>query len=666
MSAKDTIENMRALASSRGGSCLSETYVDQRTPLLWRCKEGHTWQAAPSQVKGSRNKAGTWCPVCGQRLATNKRMATVADMEQLATSRGGTFASTEYRGSQVKHAWRCRRYPEHSEFQMWPCSVRQGQWCPHCAGNARPTLDDLSALAREHHPLARCLSNSYRNSTEPLTWSCGSKEHPSFTRSYRSVRYDGGWCPLCKKERARPKKYDRELLCAFAQRLGGCLVTPEPYRSTKQLLRWRCADGHEFTRSLDSILTSRSFCAECRKRAGFREQYIRALFAHLFGVPFERTRGLDWLKNDRGNKMEIDGFNAELALAFEHNGQQHYELDGYFATRHEQVVVRQRDDAVKVRLCQEHRITLVVVPFHVPIADIEQFVRGTLANHGVVPGSDEQFEPGLFSPSKLETLQRYAKRLGGQLLSIRYLGSAGKLLWRCREASHPPFQSTPSAVISGGRWCRRCANQKRSDSYRVSLDVAAAWAAAAGGKLLADEGRSGERVDRFALSESVEVRCNACSRQHRRTLRQIKDGRLCLCRTKRLRYDHPLIMAKLEARSWALAGPVRSLRGRDLITIRCTICNSEWTTKLTNVANEATGCPKCRRNARIDSTKAHALATKLDFELVSKDVKGGDFALEWRCLKCGSVLMQSYRKMRGVRRCPGCVKAAALERLRTS
>jgi hypothetical protein len=54
------IEEMRAIARSRGGRCLSKTYLDCETHLLWMCADGHVWPAIPNNVKNKR----TWCPEC--------------------------------------------------------------------------------------------------------------------------------------------------------------------------------------------------------------------------------------------------------------------------------------------------------------------------------------------------------------------------------------------------------------------------------------------------------------------------------------------------------------------------------------------------------------------------------------------------------------------------
>ena len=56
---KRTIDEMRNVAASRGGWCLSDTYVNNKTKLKWKCNKGHTWMAAPNSVL-----RGSWCPKC--------------------------------------------------------------------------------------------------------------------------------------------------------------------------------------------------------------------------------------------------------------------------------------------------------------------------------------------------------------------------------------------------------------------------------------------------------------------------------------------------------------------------------------------------------------------------------------------------------------------------
>lgn len=55
-----TIEEMRKLATRKGGKCLSSEYKNANTKLLWECKNGHQWWAKPTAIKNH----GNWCLQC--------------------------------------------------------------------------------------------------------------------------------------------------------------------------------------------------------------------------------------------------------------------------------------------------------------------------------------------------------------------------------------------------------------------------------------------------------------------------------------------------------------------------------------------------------------------------------------------------------------------------
>lgn len=68
---KLTLEEMQEIARKQGGKCLSQKYVNARTKLLWKCGEGHQWEAVPTSIK-----SGSWCPVCHAIRRANQRKLT--------------------------------------------------------------------------------------------------------------------------------------------------------------------------------------------------------------------------------------------------------------------------------------------------------------------------------------------------------------------------------------------------------------------------------------------------------------------------------------------------------------------------------------------------------------------------------------------------------------
>lgn len=114
------IEEMKVLAKKRGGQCLSKEYIGISSPLKWECAVGHQWEVAPAGIK-FRN---TWCPYCAGKRKT------IEDMDRLASARGGTCISVQYKNPTTKLAWKCS-YAH--EFYATPNKVQQGSWCPICA-----------------------------------------------------------------------------------------------------------------------------------------------------------------------------------------------------------------------------------------------------------------------------------------------------------------------------------------------------------------------------------------------------------------------------------------------------------------------------------------------------------------------------------------------------
>jgi hypothetical protein len=70
-----SIEDMRRLAARRGGECLSREYFGLKTKLEWKCKQGHTWEAIPNNIKNH----GCWCPRCHVNIGEEIVRATLEE-----------------------------------------------------------------------------------------------------------------------------------------------------------------------------------------------------------------------------------------------------------------------------------------------------------------------------------------------------------------------------------------------------------------------------------------------------------------------------------------------------------------------------------------------------------------------------------------------------------
>jgi Zn finger protein HypA/HybF involved in hydrogenase expression len=178
-----------------GGSLLSNYYVNGGTKLRWRCAEGHEWEAIPASVK-----RGTWCPICGDRRAAIKRANTIEHVRVLAAAKGGVCLSESYNNVKSRLQWRCAAG---HEWETQAAVIIGGHWCPKCekfrlGRKYALSLKDIQKTATERR--GECLSSSYLNVREKLTWHCA-KGH-IWRANANSIRR-GSWCPICAGKRPK-------------------------------------------------------------------------------------------------------------------------------------------------------------------------------------------------------------------------------------------------------------------------------------------------------------------------------------------------------------------------------------------------------------------------------------------------------------------------------
>lgn len=182
-----SVEQMKELAQSKGGKCLSTIYINSHTKLTWQCSVGHIWKAVPTSIL-----RGSWCNICSTKRAASKlRNRTIVDMKEIAQSNGGLCLSKEYVNSNTKLTWKC------SKGHIWeaiPSSILRGSWCKVCKGLEKKDLAYYQDIAKKRNGM--CLSKNYINAKSKLTWKC-SEGH--IWEAVPSHVQNGSWCPECYK-----------------------------------------------------------------------------------------------------------------------------------------------------------------------------------------------------------------------------------------------------------------------------------------------------------------------------------------------------------------------------------------------------------------------------------------------------------------------------------
>ena len=140
------------------------------------------------------------------------------------------------------------------------------------------------------------------------------------------------------------------------------------YVNSHHNLTVQCADGHQFNICLNNIKKER-WCPLCSARKN--ELYTKEIAKTWLDRDFIKVRP-NWLLNENKNEMELDMYNDELKLAIEYNGIQHYEYIPFFHKSEEDFEKRKNDDKLKLKLCHENKVDLIVVPYDVN--DIKKFL----------------------------------------------------------------------------------------------------------------------------------------------------------------------------------------------------------------------------------------------------------------------------------------------------
>lgn len=318
-------------------------------------------------------------------------------------------------------------------------------------------LRDAKKLAKDRNGF--CLSKKFVNGRDYLKWKCECG-HIWFS-NYNNIRY-GRWCPVCGFERMlESKRYTLDDCIKTANMCGGGCLS-RIYKSNKIPLHWVCRFGHEWFACYHNILINNTWCPHC-KVISVGEKITRKFFEVGFGKKFFRYRP-EWLINEKGNRLELDGYNEELKIAFEYNGEQHAKEFPWFHT-HKRFVECVSNDKIKRFLCKKRGVTLIVVDHKISFKDISAFIYDKCVKLGInkkILNLDyRKFDLHVHD---LDVERKIVESKGGTLLSDQYIGYDSPFDIIC-DNGH--LFHTSSGNLKAGCWCRYCYLSKK---YGYSYD----------------------------------------------------------------------------------------------------------------------------------------------------------------------------------------------------
>lgn len=566
MKTKYTLKDMKRIAHELGGECLSDVYTDTKTKLQWRCSEGHTWEALTGNVL-----RGHWCKVCGNTRQGRIKAKSIDDARVLARGRSGECLSKEYINNSTRLRWKCGTCSH--EWDATESSIRQGSWCPKCAGRLPPeeALQVLQMLAARNG--GTCLTKQYLGARTKHRWRCA--EGHEWEAAPYSIKA-GTWCKTCAGNTLPSLDSMQEI----ARKMGGeCLSTQ--FFNSNQKLHWRCAEGHDWW-TVGYHVRAGHWCPTCS--AGNSERICKDIFEQIFGKPFLKVKPA-WLLNGRSRRMELDGYCKELQVAFEYHGVQHFQHIEHFHREDKSLSQRQLDDERKERLCREHGVHLFVIPYTVPAGEIPQFVAKLAQEKGLtlqVGNPRDVVVAEFVLPERLKKMQDLARQKGGWCLSTTYINNNTPLQWECSKGHR--WRAVPGSIQQGS-WCPRCSGMlDRAEALKQLQEIARLK----GGECLADAYVNG--------STKLLWRC-AEGHMWESAASNARSGSWCPMCAMKIKGPKRMGLAACKAAAAAHGGECLSdsyINTSTKLLWKCGGCGHEWEAIPYSVVRLGTWCPKCK------------------------------------------------------------------------
>jgi len=241
----------------------------------WRCKKGpdHEWQA-PVYSRTSKNSG---CPFCHNfRLSVTNSIAAKAPglAKEWHPTRNGKLRPDEViAGGKQKVWWQCKKDKSH-EWEAAIANRLNGRKCPDCA-HQRVSKDNC--LNKDFPYIAAQLHRTKNNgltgddiaaySGTKYWWFCKvSPEHDWQATPANRVIHGSG-CPYCTGKRICSTNCLATLFpekAALWDKKKNRKLTPQSVSPhSKEVVWWRCEDGHSWQQMIGKRVTSPVACWEC-------------------------------------------------------------------------------------------------------------------------------------------------------------------------------------------------------------------------------------------------------------------------------------------------------------------------------------------------------------------------------------------------------------------
>lgn len=370
--------------------------------------------------------------------------------------KNGKCLFTEYINSRSKLKIMCK------EGHIWESNsnnIKNGHWCNKCAGIGNLyNFNKIKKIVEDKKGI--CKSTEYINNKSKIIVMC-EKGHQWNAYPYNLKR--GEWCPKCASiNRINNNKLTFD---DVKQRIIKYNITclSNKYVDQNNKMKWMCKNGHEFESTFHNIMQGHG-CRYCTKFVS--QEIARQFMEKIFNKKFD-TIYPKWLINPKtGRNLELDGYNEELKIAFEYNGEQHYKICR-FNKNIDELNNRKYIDKIKYDLCKKQNVLLIEIPYNIKFENMEYYIINKIKQFNInVPIKNIDYKTFNYNYSNqyyLEKLKEKVSKKNGKIISTQYINSKTKL--ECECINNHKFFITPIS-INQNHWCSICARLFRSNNCK--------------------------------------------------------------------------------------------------------------------------------------------------------------------------------------------------------
>lgn len=291
---------------------------------------------------------------------------TLEDIRKFVESKGAILRSNVYLGYHKKLHLTCNNGHDFSKTVANLKRAKSENLCPFCVGNF---VYDMEIYINEILQNLNCklVGELPKCKKDFVRFICINNHEISRKVSALQELKN---CPECFK--IIRKLEASKVLEKVVEEKGGTLLSE--YTTTRQKVKIKCFNGHIFEKQPDKITSgNKSWCPKCSSSVSKGEAICMKVFQEIFKKEFVKTRSIPWLKAPNGSFLELDGYCAELGIAFEYQGEQHYK-EVIFGGKSKIHWKSPKYDKLKVELCLKNNVKLFVIPYF-ELSNIKELIN---------------------------------------------------------------------------------------------------------------------------------------------------------------------------------------------------------------------------------------------------------------------------------------------------